>query len=275
MIFTPRDNSLPARESYRLDLNLDDLCALNRQSWELNPEDLETPKTINIEIYELETLSAPSVDYGMEDLVFPVVSFDLKELEAFEKEARSRRKTLVIDDDGQLRINFHGTRDRKNIQSICRDGWRVGDGNGLGSGIYFGFQPQRPGQKKKTNTSQIPVPGLPYKSQTLADHYVGNNGALILAEVNWGNFANWDRKDVHQDFKNWCGKNKGKFKYNNGDYMTEWGLARGYRSIKSPNGGYGVMLQHRYNITKKYWKTNHIRIYCVYTPNDKKMERFT
>lgn len=270
MIFIRKNNPEPSKKRYNLNLDMEDLCSPSRKSWEMSLYDLKAPRHLNLDISELEMVSIPSINYDMKDLKFPVVNFDLKELLAFEKEWKVKRKKFDFDDDLPS-FSFHGTSDKGNVESICRDGWRVGDGNGLGSGIYFGFEPERGGRKKNGNKRNIPVPGLPFSSNTLADHYMGGEGALILAEVDWGNFANWDDMNVHHAFNDWFQKNGTTFANNGGDCITGWGLANGYRSVKSPNGGYGVMLQHRFNITQKYWKTEHIRICYVYTPSDKQL----
>jgi hypothetical protein len=236
-----------------------------RRTLEINEADLEAPKKLVLELSELTSICTPQVSYELEEMKFASISIDLKELAAIEKEWKSHRKKFDFFRDYSP-FNFHGTPSKQNVKSILREGWKVGNGNALGSGIYFGFIPGT----KKGDKNKVPVPGLDYKSKTAADGYASYSGALIIAEVDWGNFANWEDSTVSQDFSNWCAGNKTRF--SGGDALTEWGLTNGYGSVKCPSSGYGVMLQHRYEITKKFWKTDKIRVCYVYSVGDKKVE---
>lgn len=273
MIFKRRKSLASSQHTpkrYIVAFEMEDLCSLSGQTWEISKSDLEAPRCLVLELSDLESISVPSVSYEMEDLKFPIASFNLKELIAIEEEWKAGRKTFVLDAEHRYPFSFHGTRNRQNAKSICKYGWKVGNGNGIGSGIYFGFVPVT--RKENKAKSKIPVPGFQdYKSNTMADHYTGFSGALLIAEVDWGNYANWEDGKVQQRYSNWCAKKR--MKYYSGDAITEWGISNGYDSVKCPNQGYGVMLQHRYALTKKFWKTDKIRICYVYSLKDKKVEK--
>ncbi|UCH92835.1 MAG: hypothetical protein JSV88_21405 [Candidatus Aminicenantes bacterium] len=271
MIFKRKKSPANSKRRYFVEFDLEELPSSSKQLWEMPEDDLEIPPKLILEIFDIEALCTPSVSYEMADLRFPVVNFNLNELIEIENQWKSKRKKFDFDFESYLQFSFHGTSSMQNVKSIIKEGWKVGSGNAYGSGIYFGFAPGSRNKNKNQGKSKIPVPGLSYKSGTIADSFAGYSGALIIAEVDWGNFANWENQKVQEKYYNWC--SKGKNKYGGGDAITEWCLSNGYDSVKCPKGGFGVMLQHRYSITKKFWKTDKIRICYVYSLRDKKVEK--
>lgn len=271
MVFKKRESFAGRQRSqgrYLVEFEMEDLCPPRGAAWEIFETEPDTPNRLILEMDDLESISIPSVSWDMEDLTFPVVNFNMKELTAFEEMWKAGMKKFDMEPRRRHPFSFHGTRSKENVKSICKNGWKVGSGNAYGSGIYFGFVS---GAGKK-NKNKIPVPGLPFNSNTAADGYTGGSGALIVAEVDWGNSLDWNTAKVQKEFGAWCAKNRSK--YSGGDAVTEFGLSNGYDSVRCPNHGFGVMLQHQYALTKRFWKTDKIRICYVYGVNDKKVDKF-
>lgn len=268
MVFVPRDAKKNQGSLYKFVFNLEDCCEESGQHLELTESDIAPLPKIELDFSELESIQCgPSVQYQLKDLSYPTIEIDLDELQTLEDQLRKNRKNMDWFDD-ERPFCYHGTKSVANAESICRDGWRVGSGNALGTGIYFGYKVN----SKKKNKAHIPVPGKLFSSQTTADGYAWGNGALVITQIDWGKVANLSKPADAQAFQKWKNTNRNKLRGNNGDYITDWALSAGYHSVKQPNSGVGVMLQPRFEYTKKYWKTPRIKICYVYSLSDKKVK---
>ena len=232
------------RKNIDLSINDLDLNPKNSFSFSLELEDLQFKrKEISLELTEIQPLS---------------ISVNLKDLKEIEKQIKAARKKFGWDEDAHINA-FHGTRSREWANSIVKDGWKVGAGNAVGSGIYFGFIPS----DDKNNKLEIPVSGQSFRSNTAADGYMGgSSGALLLLHINWEKLSIYelDKGGAKQETKS---KNDGK-SYYGGDAITEWGINNGYDCLRSLNGRYGVKLEHQYQYTKTFWKTDKIKIKAIY-----------
>jgi len=115
--------------------------------------------------------------------------------------------------------NYHGT--KKGVsEKILKEGWRVGDGNAVGSGVYFSV-----GGDSISRRHAKPE--------------------LIKAKIAWGNVAYMDDRNFQVDLNEWC-RNNGRAR--GGDAITGWGLSNGYHCVmqsKSQRPTVGVMLGRR------------------------------
>lgn len=130
--------------------------------------------------------------------------------------------------------NFHG-KGSGVAEKIVREGWIIGGGNAIGSGVYFSVG-----------------------AETHAHSYA--RPELIHARVAWGKIAYWDDPKVQQEYTQWCRDNH---RTPCGDTITEWGLATGYRTLlqsKTHKPTIGVFLYPQTARTGRKLITPHIRI---------------
>lgn len=140
----------------------------------------------------------------------------------------------VLEEGPITEDNFHGTSSGV-AERILREGWIIGSGNAIGSGIYFSVG-----------------------AETHARSYA--RPELIHARIAWGKIAHWDDPKVQQEYTQWCREHRCT---PCGDAITEWALATGYRTLlqsKTHKPTIGVFLYPQTARTGRKLVTPHIRI---------------
>lgn len=226
----------------------------NKKIFSLNLDELNITEPIRFN-YDRQSFDLEEKDLPEGDILS--INIELIDILSLEQKIKDKQKKFEFNLDTIFNA-CHGTQ-AKNVESILNNGWKVGGGNVYGSGVYFGLI------NKKKKQIKTPIVGQSYNSETLADSYARNEGALILSQVDWGNKLDWNKQEIRNEF------NKNKIKgFSHGDLITEWALQNNYDSLQS--GEIGVMLQHQFKNTKKYWNTNKIRIKAIYYTKTKKVE---
>lgn len=140
----------------------------------------------------------------------------------------------VLEEGPVTEDNFHGTSTGV-AEKIMHEGWIIGHGNAIGSGVYFSV-------------------GV----ETHARSYA--HPELIHARIAWGKIAHWDDSKVQQEYTQWCREHR---RAPCGDVITEWALATGYRTLlqnKTHKPTIGVFLYPQTARTGRKLVTPHIRI---------------